>query len=601
MKRVLPVVLLACSCLDFEKRVATCFDGGVCASVDADAGVRDGGAPAFVPFDAGFFCVDEWCWESPFPHGVRLDSVFAEGDDLVVAGAYGMLAERSAGQWRSLQSQHSQELQWRNLWGRSMTDLWLAGDARAWHRTATGWSAVGTTFPLANSQAVAGSSTDVFFSAGTDVFRLEGTDWIGFSTAPGEVMSLSVAFGALHGAIRNNPSQVAGSVTNLATGTTWGFDAGATYSLFATSTALFATGERTVQLDRTLQAQPLADVLRAGVEAEQQVFAANVEGVGSLRDAGFRLERRTPLVNAMAAGRAVVAVGEHGLILERRDGGWVDPTPTASRSEVVAFVERQDVLLAVTADCELLSRGTSGWTSRTLLTERCADAVADGTSLAVLTVGGRLIIFDSTFVQTGSDSLGPGLEVRRLWRAESGAFIVTTATDVFVKPPGGLFAPVQALGGTGAWGVSGRGSIARVCGLAQGGLADLDLSRSPPVVTMVPLLRADDCRAVLPLSAGGWAIASRAQEYPHVLLVAVDGTSKDVTINLQATFIEDLLETPRGIAVASDGYAFINGTNPPMIVEPSNTRFADLGTLALWNGRLFVGGGGGSILQAAAP
>lgn len=598
MKRALLVLVLASSCLDFQRRVDRCFDGGACAAgVEADGGGRlDGG---FVPFDAGFFCTEAFCWESPFPHGVKLDSVFAEGDDLVVAGSYGMLAERIGGQWRSFQSQHSRELPWRNLWGRSMTDLWLAGDARAWHRTATGWSAVGMSFPLANSQSVAGSSTDTFFSAGADVFRLDSGEWAMFVSAPGEVMSLSMAFGALHGAIRT--SAPSGSVTNLANGTTWAFDAGSTYSLFATSTALFVTGERTVQLDATLRPQKLNDVLRAGVEAEQQLFAANVEGVGVMGAQGFRLERRTPPVNAMAAGRVPVAVGDHGLILERRDGGWVDPTPTASRGDVVAFIERE-ALQAVTADCELLERGTSGWTSRTLLpTERCADAVADGPSLVVLTAGGSVVEFDASLGQTGRESLGSGLEGRRLWRAESGALVVTTATDVFVKPPGGLFDAVRALGGTGAWGVSGRGSLARVCGLAQGGLADLDLSRNPPVVTPVPLLRADDCRAVLPLAAGGWAIASREQEFPHVLVVAADGTSRNITLNLQATFIEDLLETPRGIAVASDGYAFINAASPAVRVEPSNARFSEITTLALWKGRLFVGGQGASILQAPAP
>lgn len=596
MKRVVLLVLLASSCLDFERRVADCFDGGVC--VTAVDGGRDGGTVLPPAFDAGFFCTDQWCWESPFPHGVTLNTVFAEGDDLVVAGEFGMLAERTGGQWRSLQAAHSRTFEWTSLWGRSMNDLWLAGDERAWHRTVAGWGPVGARFMVANSRAVAGTSTETFVSAGPQVFKLAGDEWDGLTSvgAGEDVTSLSVAFGALYAAVRTNLGS--GRVANL-DGGDWAFDGGAMFSLFTTSNGLYATGERTVRLDEALQPSPLADVLRAGVEAEQQVFAATAEGVGRLRDGGFRLEQRSPPVNAMTAGRSVVAVGDRGLMLERRDGGWVDPTPTSTRSDLVALFERQSGLFALTAECELLERAANTWSRRKLALERCTDAVSGGTSLVVLTESGNVVTFDAELAEVERDALSAGLVTRKLWRAENGALVVTTATETFVKQPGRLFEPVRPLGGTGSWGVSGRGSVARICGLDQDKVFDLDVSRAPALATEVTGLLAHDCRAVLPLRNGLWALGSRGGgDFPRLRFVEADGSTTDVRLDAPATFIEALAETPSGIAVASDRYTFVPFATRVPTPPPG---FSGISEVAVFGGRVFVGGAGGSILQAPAP
>lgn len=601
MKRALLVLVVASSCLDFQRRVDRCFDGGACTAAP-DAGLDDDGGPGFVPFDAGFFCLEAFCWESPFPHGVTLNTVAADGDDLVVAGEHGLLAERRGGRWASLQSTMPLTTEWQVLWGTSRDDVWLTGDARAWHRTASGWSQVGQPFMSANCQGVTGTDAGVFMSAGPDVYRLERADtWSRVDTVPNsDVLRLTANFESVYGSARLSNENGAGQVRQFPTGPAWAFDAGATFSLVPTSNGLLATGSRTVLLDSTLQlVRELPVVLVTAIEANGQLLGATYDQLGLVDDRALRPERNVIGVRAMAAGSSVVAVGERGLMLERRDGGWVDPTPTVTRSDVVAFVERSGSLFALTADCELLAREATQWTKRPLLSDRCFDVATDGTSFFVLTAS-RVVTFDAALSVVDFAALGPGLEVRRLWRSEAGALVVTTATDVFVRRPGGLFEPIRALGGGGAWGVAGRGSVARVCGLAQDKVADLDLGRSPPVVTEVAGLLAHECRAVLPLRNGQWALAARGgASVPRVRLVGSEGAPTDVVLDLPEAFIEALAETPKGIAVAADRYAFVPFANPQLVRLQQG--FGGISALTVWQGRVFAGGAGGSILQAPAP
>lgn len=607
---VLVVLLAASSCLDFERRVTNCFDGGVCSRLDGGGG--DGGVALIAAFDAGFFCTGEFCWESPFPHGVTLNTVYADGDDLVVAGDHGLLAERRGGRWRSFQGTTAPlGTEWQVLWGKSRDDVWLTGDTRVWHRTASGWSTVGTEFTGGSVQGVTGFDGGVFVSSGSQVYELTSRGWNSiFNAIDRDVLRLTTAFGELHGSLRVMGNSAAGQVSRIPGGPAWTFDGGATFTLVSTSNGLLATGSRTVLVDETLQARELPVVLVAAVEANGELLGAVYGELGVVTDRGLLLETEVVGVRAMAAGSTAVAVGSSGLILERRDGGWVDPTPTVTRSNVVAFVERSGTLFALTADCSLLERGATTWTKRSLPMpmplpvpdEGCFDVATDGTSLFVLSTS-SVVFFDAALAVTGFSTLPDGLQVRRLWRSESGALVVTTATDVFVREPMplSLFEPVRVLGGAGAWGVSGRGSVARVCGLAQDKVADLDLSRSQPLVTEVPGLLAHECRAVLPLRNGQWALAARGGgDLPRVRIVASDGSTNDVVLDgFRDKFIEALAETPKGIAVATDGYAFIPLANT-QLVRPAQ-GFGDLRAVTVWGGRVFVGGAGGSILQGPAP
>lgn len=602
------VVVVVASCLDFERRVTNCFDGGVCSASVSDGGANTDGGEAFVPFDAGFFCTGEFCWESPFPHGVTLNTVYADGDDLVVAGEHGMLAERRGGRWSSFQGTGSLTTEWQVLWGTSRDDVWLTGGPKAWHRTASGWSTVGAQFPNANCQGVTGFDGGIFMSASSEVYELRNGAWDTIFTATdSDVQRLTTAFGALHASLRLSANNTAGQVSRIPSGPAWVFDGGATFTLVSTSKGLLATGSRTVLLDQTMQAQQLPVVLEAAVEANGELLGAVYGELGVVTDRGLRLETEVVGVRAMAAGSTAVAVGSGGLILERRDGGWVDPTPTVTRSNVVAFVERSGTLFALTADCSLLERGPTTWTKRSLPMpmplpmpdEGCFDVATDGTSFFVLSTT-SVVFFDAALAVTGFSTLPAGLEVKRLWRSDSGALVVTTATGVFVRQPAptSLFVPVQGLGG--AWGVSGRGSVARVCGLAQDKVVDLDLSQSPPGVTEVAGLLAPRCRAVLPLRNGQWALAARDGSLPQVRLVAANGSTNDVVLDgFSDKFIEALAETPKGIAVATDGYAFIPLANT-QLVRPAQ-GFGDLRAVTVWGGRVFVGGAGGAILQAPAP
>lgn len=599
MRRALPLLLLASSCLDFERRVANCFDGGVCAAAAGDAGLVDGG-PQLAPFDAGFFCTERWCWESPFPHGVSLNAVFADGDDLVVVGEHSMLAERRGGQWRSFQSRFPAELEWQSLWGTSRDDVWLAGDARVWHRTATDWSPVGSEFMGGFSQGVTGSDAGVFASAGGEVFQYVNDSWSSFARVQGaDVPRLVTAFGAVHGSVRLSAENAAGSVKNFEGSQSWAFDGGATFSFITSSTGLIVTGSRTVRLDEQLQLVfSYPDVLVAGVEANRQLYGATYGRVGRFDDRGLQPEFDVTGVRAMAAGRSVVAVGERGLLLERRDGGWVDTSGTATWGDVVSFVELDGGLFGVTSGCELLQRGTAAWTKRSLLADRCLDAASDGTSLTLLTPT-SVVSLDGALAMTGIDRFPSAVEPRRLWRSEGGALVITTSTEVFFRSPSGPLEPLRALCAGGSWGVSGRGSVARICGLDQDKVADVDLGRSPPVVTEVPGLLAHDCHAVLALKNGSWALAARGGgDRPRLRLVNTDGLTTDVVLDLQATFIEAFVETPTGIAVASDRFAFVPFATK--LVE-SPIGFGGIRTLAVFHGRLFAGGARGSILQTRAP
>lgn len=609
MKRALLVLVLASSCLDFERRVSNCFDGGVCTSaVDAgansnDGGLVDAGPPRpFVPLDAGFFCAGAFCWESPFPHGVTLNAVFADGDDLVVAGEFGMVAERRDGGWRSLQPAFGTSVNWTGLWGTSRDDVWLAGGPNAWHRTPSGWGIVGGTFTNADSRAVTGSDAGVFMSAGSAVHRLEGDVWMEHQVLPGDVLQLANFFGEPHASVRG-PSNVTGRVTNLASGVTWSFDAGATYGLIPTASALYATGSLTVQLDGTLMpVRELPDVMVAGIETGGQLFAATYGTIGRVIDGGVRVERSLVGVRAMAAGRTVVAVGSNGLVFERASGGsWEDATPTVSHEDVRAFVELDGGLFALTSACELLERREAGWSKHLLsVPSPCADVASDGTSLFVL-AGTSMVTMNASLGVVRTDTLGA--ELRRVWRSDSGALVVTSSTDIFVQQPGGELGPMRSApgAGKGSWGVSGRGSVARVCGLTQGQVVDLDLSRTPPVATAVQGVLANECHAVLPLRNGGWALASRGGgDKPHVLLVRASGQLETVVLELPATYIEALVETPVRLFVASDRVASFEVGSPQTTIELP-PGFGGITALTVWRGRLFVGGLGGSILQAPAP
>ena len=524
----------------------------------------------------------------------------------MVAGEFGMLAERRSGVWRSDQAAHPPERSWRNFWGPSTTDLWLSGGPQALHRTASGWATVGRVFIDGDTTAVTGFDAGVFLASTRTLYRLDSLQnatWVSIASVgtSDDIQDLAVAFGELHGSIRR-PDAQGGGVKNFSTDAGWLFDTDGLFRLFTSSTALFATGQRTVKLNASLAAVDLTDTLTTGLESNGQLYVATYGQVGVLEGRALTQEFRLTGVRSMAAGRTIFAVGSGGLVFERQsDGGWVDSTPTVTRAEVVAFVEVSGALVAITSDCELLVRGTAGWSRRALTETGCADAVSDGTSVAVLT-SSKVVTLNARLEQTGVDPLMPGLEVRRLWRSDSGALVVTTATDVFLRLPGVNFEPVRGLSGTGAWGVSGRGSVARVCGFADGSFVDLDLSRNQPQPTMGTGPGAFDCRAVLPLRNGDWALASVATTdaglSTQLHLLARDGGSR--TFSLNVPIIEGLLETPTGIAAAGGRYAFVSFDGGTSAVEPRG-RFSGVSKLGLWNGRLFVGGAGGSILQAPSP
>lgn len=606
MKRASVVVLLlATGCFNFERRVADCFDGGRCVQRPGADGGPDAGseeeldAGPFVPLDAGFFCASEWCWESPFPHGTRLNAVAAFGDDALVAGEEGMLAELRGGVWRSFQEQ-TPRIQWARLWGRSLDDAYAAGALQPWLSSDGGWHGVGQpqNQPF---DAVTGDETRTFFSNAGSVSRLEGDQLAShaeLSADAGSVTDLMMAWGQLF----------AVSATPVPTNFFGDVDAGVATPVdgaragFATDAGFWVTGDRSYFSPAAAIAfTEMMPAIRAGTGGPVPL-AATAEFVGRLDGGAFTNEYPAVGVNAMAhSGSTAWAVGEGGLVLRRRSGSWTDQTGLPTRSTVWALLPFGDSLVAVTGAGELLERKASSWEIKPRQALAPVDAVRDGSRFVVLNSDGRLVWFNAAFSQDRTVSLGPGLEPHKLWRSPSGTLVVTSKEGAFFMRASDMtFTPIA--GTNGAWGVSGRGEVARLCGVGGSMVVDVDLSASPPTAAVISGLEARECRALLPLP-DGWALGGRDAAGSAFVVIVQDGrTVATVSFPTEQTWPSAFALTPGGLAVALNGIGLISLTSPPATLDVTESRIVNsLFALTVWRGRLFAGGGDGAIVQRALP
>ncbi len=608
MKRATVALLVfTTGCFNFERRVADCFDGGRCSQpvdggsdggVNADDEALDAGP--FVPLDAGFFCASEWCWESPFPHGTRLNAVAAFGDDVLVAGEEGMLAELRGGVWRSFQQQ-TPRVQWARLWGRSLDDAYAAGALQPWLCSDGGWRGVGQ--PADQPfDAVTGDDTRTFFSNAGSVSRFDGRFLQPHADVPpltGSVTDLTMAGGRLF-AVSVTPTP-ASFFTDVDAGIAIPVDG--VRAVFATDAGFWVTGDKSAFSGAAAFAfDEMMPAIRAGTGGPVSLGATAIS-VGTLDGGSFQLEYSAAGVNAMAqSGSTAWAVGEGGLVLRRRGGSWTDQTGVPTRNTVQAIFPFGGSLVAVTSAGELLERTAIGWEARPRTSPGVVDAVRDGARFVVLTEQGQVAWLNRDFVRTDT-VFSPTAEAHRLWRSASGTIVMTSREGALFRRAGeSRFIAIARTNG--AWGVSGRGEVARLCGVgaSEAMVVDVDLSASSPTAVVVPGLEARQCRALLPLP-DGWAIGGRDALGAAFVIIVQDGrTVATVKFEREQTWPSAFALTPGGLAVALNGIGLISLTSPPDTLDVTESRIGNsLFALTVWRDRLFAGGGDGAIVQRALP
>lgn len=608
MKRASVVVLvLTTGCFNLERRVADCFDGGRC-SQPLDGGGSDGGgaeevdAGPFVPLDAGHFCVEQWCWESPFPHGTRLNAVAAFGtDSVVVAGEQGMLAELRNGQWTSFQSLATPNDFWSKLWGTTRDDVFVAGSTRIWRRTDAGWSPR----TLDNSdvwRSVTGTrsgGSQVFFgdSAGRIVRYDRGSDAIQTVRQLDQagVLDLEVAHGGQLFALAE-PFDGGAQLVRVDGGELVFTDAGVN-ALFGNDSNLWLAGADSFSVDAQLRFTPLVRAVNAGTGAIDPVRVVTDEGIETLTGTSFGPDRTQPGFRAIdAASGAVWAVGEGGVVLRSTSlSQWVDPTESQSplRGTVRALVTFGADLVAL-SDSGLFVRGNDGWMPR-LPGARYLDGAVFQDQLYVLRSDNAVLAVSRAYVVERVFMPGATL-ARRLWVTASGTLLLVAVNGVFVKPPAASAFSLLTGGPVGVRAVGGSGDVVRLV-TGAGAVFQIDFADQPPQAQQVLLV--PDCTALTRLPSG-WAFATGGREGVETA-VEVYGDDNvrrgSFTIPLAGSEVKAFAPSPNGLFAAVRGIAEIPVmTGEPALLLPTRVT-NELETLIIWRGRLIAGGEFGTIIQ----
>ena len=592
MKRASVVVLLLASgCFNFERRVADCFDGGRCTELDAGT---------FVPLDAGHFCLEQWCWESPFPHGTRLNAVAAFGaDSVVVAGEQGMLAELRDGQWVSYQALAAPEDFWSKLWGTSRDDVFLSGSTRIWRRTDAGWG------PRTDENGevwrsvsgTRGPGSQVFFgdNGGRIVRYDRGTNFVQTvrELDGAGVVALEVAHGGQLFALAE-PLDGGAQVVRVDGGAPVFTDAGVV-AMFGNDSNLWLTGADSFSVDAQLRFTPLVRAVGAGTGASSPVRVVTDDGIETLAGTVSQLEYAQPGLRAIdAASGAIWAVGEGGrMVRSTSQGVWADPTPSP-RGTVHALVTFDGNLVAL-SDSGVLVRGLDGWRPR-VSGARFLDGVVFQNRLYVLRSDNVVVALTPAYeVET---TFTPGATLAsRLWVTAGGTLVLFAVNGVFVKAPGTSAFEFLTGGPVGVRAVGGSGDVVRLVASA-GAVFQLDFASQPPQAQQVPGLSMPECSALTRL-ATGWAfgVGGREGVETAVEVVGDDDSRLRFAIPLAGGEVKAFAPSPNGVFAAVRGIAEV-----PMMtggdVRMLPTRVTnELEALIVWRGRLIAGGEFGTIIQ----
>ncbi len=601
MKRASLVVLVfTTGCFNFERRVADCFDGGRC-SQRVDGGEADAGP--FIPLDAGHFCADDWCWESPFPHGTRLNAVAAFGtDSVVVAGEQGMLAELRDGRWTSFQSLAAPDDFWRKLWGTSGDDVFVAGSTRIWRRTDAGWSPR-TTVNGEVWRSVTGTrgpGSQVFFgdNAGRIVRYDRGTsrlDDVRQLVDQAGVVDLEVAHGGQLFALAE-PFDGGAQLVRVDGGALVFTDAGVT-ALFGNDSNLWLAGADSFSVDAELQFTPLVRAVNTGTGVSSPVRVVTDEGIETLTGPLFGPDRTQQGVRAIdAAAGAIWAVGEGGLVLRSMSlSQWVDPTQSSLRERVHALVTFGPDLVALT-DAGLLVRGADRWIQR--LEGSFLQGVVSQNRLYVLRSDNTVLGLRPDY--TVEQPFVPGATLaRHLWVTAGGTLVLVAVNSVFVKSAAASEFSIVTPPVVGGVAVGGAGDLVRVA-TGSGAVFQLDFADQQVEAQQVNGLSIRDCTA-LTRFATGWAFATGREDVETAVeVVGDDGSRRRFSIPLAGSQVKAFAPSPKGVFAAVRGIAEIPvlGSMPGGEVPLLPTRVTnELETVIVWRGRLFAGGEFGTIIQ----
>jgi hypothetical protein len=562
------------------------------------------------------FCAEGWCWEAPLPHGTHLTAVYGDGDDVIVAGDNGMLAERRDGGWRSLQSVTPSDVQWRGLWGRSWNDVYLAGDSRVWQFDGGGWAIGASTAEQTLLTAVTGTSDEVLF--GDELGRVHrlrggGLELVADLDA-GEILSMTPAFGALFALTRAAPWPVTALVKLDGGRIDFAGDGGSLRTVFGGDAGLWLAGESGgFSVSPTLVATPMAGGLTAGsVGPTGDVRAATMDRLGTLVGQLVTSEQSgANRVLAMHEGRSTTwAVGAAGLVLQRRDGGWVELTERPGLGATRAIAVAGDTLVAVTSRGQLLVRTALGWRARWSTSQVVVvDMVAasDAERVFILTEEQQVATVRRNGMSWQEEPprvrFGQGSAAHRLWLTPAGTLVATSDEGVFVRRAGDpMFRAIT--NSAMMWGVAGRGEIVRACGATR--WLEIDVSQTAPAVRASGAARG--CRALVSVG-DDWAHGGRDSAGAPFVVRMRDGAV--FTFPAEQIEVEDMELVPNGIAVGINGIGLVpidggvvvmSDGGMGLALTPLRTRVSQgINGLVAWRGRLFAVGEDAVILQGPLP
>lgn len=605
MKRVSLVLLVfASGCFNFQRRVDDCFDGGRCSQL-VDGGASDAGgaeedAGPFVPLDAGHFCFEQWCWESPFPHGTRLNAVAAFGSDsVVVAGEQGMLAELRDGRWVSHQSLATLDDFWSNLWGTGPDDVFVSGSTRIWRRTDAGWSprTVENADVWRSVTGTRDARGQVFFgdNGGRIVRYDRATD--GLQTVRqlegAGVVDLEVAHGGQLFALAE-PFDGGAQLVRVDGGELVFTDAGVT-AMFGNASNLWLAGAESFSVDAQLRFTPLVRAVTAGTGASAAVRVVTDDGVETLAGTLSQPEYAQPGLRAIdAASGATWAVGEGGLVVRSTSQGvWSDPTQSL-RGTVHALVTFGADLVAL-SDSGVLVRGVDGWIPR-VPGARFLDGVVFQNRLYVLRSDNAVLALTPGYVV--ETTFRPGaILARRLWVSAGGTLVLVAVNGVFVKPPAASAFEFLTGEPVGVRAVGGSGEVVRLV-TSAGAVFQIDFADQPTQAQQVPGLSMPECSALTRI-ATGWAfgVGGRDGVETAVEVVGNDDSRRRFPIPLAGSEVKAFAPSPNGVFTAVRGIAEVPVmTGGEVRILPTRVT-NELEAVVVWRGRLFAGGEFGTIIQ----
>jgi photosystem II stability/assembly factor-like uncharacterized protein len=142
---------------------------------------------------------------APVSVGVTSDlhAVWGSGATVFVAGDSTVLLRGDAGSWTALTSP-AMYGNWRALWGRSASDVWLAGDGNTVYHAADGktFTSAGAAGATSSVAYLTGDASNIYTLGETTYARFDGKSWVSHAVTPNP--GVAYTFSGIWGAASNN-------------------------------------------------------------------------------------------------------------------------------------------------------------------------------------------------------------------------------------------------------------------------------------------------------------------------------------------------------------------------------------------------------------